>query len=204
MSCLAFNSPSWSWIVESCSLTSELSQVFWRAIGGRDPNERGGGFVVVVDEAFDGPDEIGDAVERVALPSVRSERRATAVPFGRQALRAHVGRGGDEPRVRWMVERVRRREDDSGLAGPARAPLRGRRDRQRKLAVPQQIVDWSAGRPTANALAPDLRDNYVYPTSKTAFPLPPHPERSLQLRPTPKLHSSQGVSFGCLLTRRTA
>ena len=63
----------------------------------------------------------------------------------RQALRAHVGRGGDEPRVRGMAERIRRREDDGGLAGPARAPLRDRRDRQRKLADPQQIV----GRPAS-------------------------------------------------------
>ena len=36
-------------------------------ISGRDPDERGGGFVVVLDESFDGTDEVGDAVERAAL-----------------------------------------------------------------------------------------------------------------------------------------
>ena len=81
---------------------------------------------------------------RAGLPCRSPERQAAAVPSGQQALRAHLGCCDDKLRVRL-------REDDGGLARPPRAPLRDRRDRQRKLAVQKQIIDRRA----ANMPAPD-------------------------------------------------
>lgn len=60
-----------------------------------------------------------------------SHRRGTAVPPAQQAVRAHQRGDHHQPGLRRMVQRVRRRQDDHGAAGPAHAPLPHRGDRQR-------------------------------------------------------------------------
>jgi hypothetical protein len=47
-----------------------------------------------------------------------------------QAVRAHQRDDHDQPGLRRMVQRVRRRQDDHGAAGPAHAPLPHRGDGQ--------------------------------------------------------------------------
>lgn len=59
---------------------------------------------------------------RVDLPTHQSQRRRAAVP-PEQALRAHQRRRHHQPRLRRMGQRVRRRQDDHGLARPAHASL---------------------------------------------------------------------------------
>ena len=77
-------------------------------------------------------------LDELGLPAVQSGRRGVAVPSVEQAVRAHQRDGHDEPGLRRMVERVRRREDDDGVAGPAHASLPHPRDGQRELPVPAQ------------------------------------------------------------------
>jgi hypothetical protein len=66
------------------------------------------------------------------LPFSQAGGRA-AVPPAEQAVRAHQRRDHDQPGLRGVVHRLRRREDDHGVAGPAHAPLPHRGDRQREL-----------------------------------------------------------------------
>ena len=158
-------------------------------------------------------------LDELGCPSVRPERGPAAVPPDQQALRAHVGGRDDEPRVRGVADRVRRCEDDDSLARPADAPLRDHRDRQRKLAVQEQIIGRPAGRPTAKAPPPDLRKKFMFtrcsgrhasrnigcrrpprcaPTQKK--PTAPRPEKPAATRcPSPKKPSRWGVTFACRL-----
>ena len=55
-----------------------------------------------------------------------------------QAVRAHQRDDHDQPGLRGMVQRVRRRQDDHGAAKPADAPLSHRGDRQRVPLLPAQ------------------------------------------------------------------
>lgn len=59
-----------------------------------------------------------------------------AVPSAEPPVRTHERRHHNESGLRRMVQCVRRREDDHGVAGPADAPLPHRGDRQRKLSLP--------------------------------------------------------------------
>ena len=60
---------------------------------------------------------------------------------------AHLDHRHDQPRLRRMGQRVRRRQDDHRAARPPHASLRHRRDRQRQLAL--QAPKLSAARPSA-------------------------------------------------------
>ena len=106
--------------------------------------------------------------------------------------------------ARYVAERVRRREDDGGLVRPAHAPLRDHRDRKRKLAVQEQVVDRTVdyervgpGSPKKNSFTQcSERHASLNIGCRRFFHVPKHSSRPL---PTQK-PSSLEVSFGCLLT----
>ena len=77
---------------------------------------------------------------RAWLSAVRAERRPAAVPPDQPPLRAHLDHRHDQPGLRRMGERVRRRQDDHRAARPAHAPLRHHRDRQRQLALQEPQI----------------------------------------------------------------
>ena len=62
---------------------------------------------------------------------VQPGRWGAAVPPAVQAVRAHQRDDHDQPGLRRVVQRVRRREDDHRAVGPAHAPLPHRGDGQR-------------------------------------------------------------------------
>ena len=64
---------------------------------------------------------------------------ALALPPALQALRAQQRHHHHEPELRRMGERLRRRQDDHRAIGPAHPPLPHRRDRQRVLALQEQL-----------------------------------------------------------------
>jgi hypothetical protein len=68
---------------------------------------------------------------RAGLPALQPGRRGLAVPPAEQAVRAHQRDDHDQPGLQGVVQRVRRRQDDHGAAGPAHAPLPHRGDGQR-------------------------------------------------------------------------
>ena len=72
------------------------------------------------------------------LSALQPGRRGAAVPLAVQAVRADQRDDHDQPGLRRVVQRVRRREDDDGLAGPTHPPLPHHRDRQRELSLPAQ------------------------------------------------------------------
>jgi len=72
---------------------------------------------------------------RAGISSLRPDRRPAPVPPDQPSLRAHLGHRHDEPRLRRLAHRLRRRQDDDRAARPAHPPLRHRRDRQRELAL---------------------------------------------------------------------
>ena len=55
-------------------------------------------------------------------------------------LRAELRHRHDEPRLRRVAVRLRRRQDDHRAPRPAYPPLRHRRDRQRELALQEQAL----------------------------------------------------------------
>ena len=75
---------------------------------------------------------------RTGIPALQPGRRGVAVPPAGRAVRAHQRADHDQPRLRRVVQRVRRREDDDGVAGPAHASLPHRGDRQREPSLPAQ------------------------------------------------------------------
>src|SRR5690606_21665542 len=60
------------------------------------------------------------------------------------ALRTHFDHRHDQPGVRRMANRLRRRQDDHGTPRPAHPPLRDHRDRQRKLALQEPSIAQTA------------------------------------------------------------
>ncbi|ARE39378.1 Mobile element protein [Rhodovulum sp. P5] len=80
---------------------------------------------------------------RTRLSPLRPDRRPAPVPPDQQALRADLDHRDNQPRVRRMAHRLRRREDDHRSARPPDPPLRDRRDRKRKLALQEpSIAKW--------------------------------------------------------------
>ena len=65
--------------------------------------------------------------------------RPAPVPSAEPTLQAHARDHYDQPVVLGVTVRVRRREDDCGLARPSHAPLRSRRGRERELAFPAAL-----------------------------------------------------------------
>ena len=105
-------------------------------------------------------------------------RRPAPLPPRQSALRAHLDPRHHQPRLRRMADRVRRPEDDDGLAGPPDPPLRHRRDRQRELALQEPRLTGRTGLPRP-ALAP------------AAQPEPAPPGRPLPFAPV-----TRGSLFG--------
>ena len=73
--------------------------------------------------AFPSLDALNAWLEQRCLPALQRVGRRAAVPSAEQAVRAHQRRHHDEPELQRMGQRVRRRQDDHGTAGPAHAPL---------------------------------------------------------------------------------
>ena len=63
---------------------------------------------------------------RARLPALRSIRWPAALPPDQPPLRAHLSDRHDQPRVRGMAKRLRRRQDDHRAPRPAHSPLRHR------------------------------------------------------------------------------
>ena len=78
---------------------------------------------------------------------LRPSRRPTAVSPDQPAVRAHLDHRHDQPGLRRMAERLRRRQDDHRAARSANPSLRNHRDRQRELALQKPNL----GRPTTPA-----------------------------------------------------
>ena len=74
-------------------------------------------------------------------PPLRADRWTTAVPSRQQALRGHLDRNHHEPSLRRVPIRVRRPEDDHGLARPPHPSLQHHRDRQRELALHPPLLN---------------------------------------------------------------
>ena len=62
-------------------------------------------------------------------------RRPAPVPPHQPSLRADLDHRHDQPRLRRMADRVRRRQDDHRAPRSPHPPLRHRRDRKRELAL---------------------------------------------------------------------
>jgi hypothetical protein len=67
---------------------------------------------------------------RTGLPAVQPGWWGAAVPPAQPPVRAHQRDDHDQPGLRRMVHRLRRRQDDHRTAGPPHAPLPHRRDGQ--------------------------------------------------------------------------
>ncbi|CAE6862114.1 hypothetical protein R75777_08081 [Paraburkholderia nemoris] len=73
---------------------------------------------------------------RTRISALQPGRRGVAIPPAEPPVRAYKRCGDNESGLRRMVQCVRRREDDHGIAGPADASLPHRGNRQRKLPFP--------------------------------------------------------------------
>ena len=82
-------------------------------------------------------DELGYLPFATILPL---GRRAAALPPHEPALRAHLDRHHNKPRLRRMAFRLRRPQDDHRPARSSHPPLRDHRDRQRELALQEPLL----------------------------------------------------------------
>ena len=73
--------------------------------------------------------------------ALQPERWSAVISPAVQAVRAYQRAHHDQPQLLGMVERVRRRQDDNGVAGSADTPLPHRRNRQRVLPPATQQLD---------------------------------------------------------------
>ena len=107
-------------------------------------------------------DELGYLPFATILPL---GRRAAALPPHEPALRAHLDRHHNKPRLRRMAIRLRRPQDDHRPARSSHPPLRDHRDRQRELALQEPLLTWRRpslrpgcpGGPTGTPHAASLR-----------------------------------------------
>ena len=107
-------------------------------------------------------DELGYLPFATVLPL---GRRAAALPSDEPALRAHLDRHHNKPRLRRMAFRLRRPQDDHRAARSPAPPLRDHRDRQRELALQEPLLTWRRpslrpacpGGPTGTPRAASLR-----------------------------------------------
>ena len=77
---------------------------------------------------------------RTRLSALRTSRRPAAVPPRQPALRAHLDHRHNQPDLRRMALRLRRRQDDHRAPRSPDAPLRDHRDRQRELAFQEPVL----------------------------------------------------------------
>ena len=73
------------------------------------------------------------------IPAVQRVWRRSALPPAQQALRAHERHHHNQSQLQRMGQRVRRCQDDDGLAGPANPSLSHPRNRERQLPVQEQL-----------------------------------------------------------------
>ncbi len=84
--------------------------------------------------------------ETQTVPPVQPSRRGAAVPSAEQALRAHQRDHHHQPELRRLGQRLRRRQDDHGLARSAHASLPHRRDRHESWRFKHSSTTVAAAR----------------------------------------------------------